>query len=148
MTSDNILRVSNQNGISLQWYTVEMHHSGWKPSICTWVYYSVTVEYVILSPKYSIMDYNSYLTKVCLITHSSITGLSTQVPLVQKILFLYFQIQHKAVYTVSETDPSVTKKHFKGSITGVINDINTMLIQTKMKICTRRQLQKQINTAG
>ena len=25
-------RVSDKNGVSLQWYIVEMHHSGWKPS--------------------------------------------------------------------------------------------------------------------
>ena len=29
-----ISRVSDQNGISLQWYIVEIHHSGWKSLIC------------------------------------------------------------------------------------------------------------------
>ena len=28
-----ISRASNQNGVSLQWYRVEIYHSGWKPSI-------------------------------------------------------------------------------------------------------------------
>ena len=30
----SISRVSNQNGLSLQWYIVEIHHSGQKPLIC------------------------------------------------------------------------------------------------------------------
>ena len=29
-----ISRIFDQNGVSLQWYIVEIHHSGWKPSIC------------------------------------------------------------------------------------------------------------------
>ena len=33
-----ISRVSNQNGISLQWYSVEIYHSGWKPSIYIYIY--------------------------------------------------------------------------------------------------------------
>ena len=29
------IKVSDQNGISLQRYRVEIYHSGWKPSICS-----------------------------------------------------------------------------------------------------------------
>ena len=29
----NISRVPDQNGVSQAWYIVEIHHSGWKPSI-------------------------------------------------------------------------------------------------------------------
>ena len=31
----NISRVPGQNGVSRAWYIVEIHHSGWKPSICS-----------------------------------------------------------------------------------------------------------------
>ena len=34
-TTQYTLRVCDQNGISLQWYIVEIYHSGWKPSIQT-----------------------------------------------------------------------------------------------------------------
>ena len=55
----NIWRVSDQNGISLQWYRVEIYHSGRKPSISI-LHTSITQTYLQFIPLPQKYNFTSY----------------------------------------------------------------------------------------